>query len=35
MKDIDELNYDKDYEQAKRIAERNELAIYLWENYIE
>ncbi|KAL8645769.1 MAG: hypothetical protein Q9226_007151 [Calogaya cf. arnoldii] len=33
--DIDELNYDKDYEQAKRIAERNELAIYLWENYIE
>ncbi|KAL8897813.1 MAG: hypothetical protein Q9192_002402 [Flavoplaca navasiana] len=33
--DIDELNLDKDYENAKRIAERNELAIYLWENYIE
>ncbi|KAL8844126.1 MAG: hypothetical protein Q9176_001532 [Flavoplaca citrina] len=33
--EIDELNLDKDYENAKRIAERNELAIYLWENYIE
>ncbi|KAL8773912.1 MAG: hypothetical protein Q9209_001342 [Squamulea sp. 1 TL-2023] len=33
--DIDELNYDKDFETAKRSAERNELAIYLWENYIE
>ncbi|KAL8922772.1 MAG: hypothetical protein Q9172_003449, partial [Xanthocarpia lactea] len=33
--DVDELNIDKDYENAKRIAERNELAIYLWENYIE
>ncbi|KAI4267445.1 MAG: hypothetical protein LQ337_008344 [Flavoplaca oasis] len=33
--DIDELNHDKEYENAKRIAERNELAIYLWENYIE
>lgn len=34
-KDVDELMSDKAYEHAKRIAERNELAIYLWENYIE
>ncbi|KAL8994959.1 MAG: hypothetical protein Q9169_005224 [Polycauliona sp. 2 TL-2023] len=33
--DVDELNYDKDLDFAKRVAERNELAIYLWENYIE
>ncbi|KAL8946932.1 MAG: hypothetical protein Q9222_006735 [Ikaeria aurantiellina] len=34
-RDTDELDYDKDLEYAKRVAERAELAIYLWENYIE
>ncbi|KAI4242663.1 MAG: hypothetical protein L6R40_003884 [Gallowayella cf. fulva] len=33
--DEDVLNYDREVENAKRIAERAELAIYLWENYIE
>ncbi|KAL8808860.1 MAG: hypothetical protein Q9200_003942 [Gallowayella weberi] len=33
--DTDELTYDKELENAKRAAERAELAIYLWENYIE
>ncbi|KAI4096168.1 MAG: hypothetical protein LQ344_001231 [Seirophora lacunosa] len=33
--DADELDYDKELEIAKHLAERAELAIYLWENYIE
>ncbi|KAL8806972.1 MAG: hypothetical protein Q9182_000953 [Xanthomendoza sp. 2 TL-2023] len=33
--DTDELNNDTELENAKRAAERAELAIYLWENYIE
>ncbi|KAL8903630.1 MAG: hypothetical protein Q9207_003805, partial [Kuettlingeria erythrocarpa] len=33
--DVDAFDHDKDLEQAKHAAERAELAIYLWENYIE
>ncbi|KAL8717853.1 MAG: hypothetical protein Q9225_004939 [Loekoesia sp. 1 TL-2023] len=33
--EVDDLDYDKDIEHAKHMAERAELAIYLWENYIE
>lgn len=33
--DVDELDSDKELENAKHMAERCELAIYLWENYIE
>ncbi|KAL9022133.1 MAG: hypothetical protein Q9185_000751 [Variospora sp. 1 TL-2023] len=33
--DVDELDYDKELETAKHLAERAELAVYLWENYIE
>ncbi|KAL8944947.1 MAG: hypothetical protein Q9216_000108 [Gyalolechia sp. 2 TL-2023] len=33
--DVDELDSDKELEHAKHMAERAELAIYLWENYIE
>ncbi|KAI4203927.1 MAG: hypothetical protein LQ350_001549 [Teloschistes chrysophthalmus] len=33
--DMDSLTYDKEAEIAKRDRERAELAIYLWENYIE
>ncbi|KAL8959647.1 MAG: hypothetical protein Q9193_003527, partial [Seirophora villosa] len=34
LQDADELDYDKELETAKHLAERAELAIYLWENYI-
>ncbi|KAL8996148.1 MAG: hypothetical protein Q9188_006635 [Gyalolechia gomerana] len=33
--EVDELDSDKELEHAKHMAERAELAIYLWENYIE
>ncbi|KAL8933811.1 MAG: hypothetical protein Q9211_005572, partial [Gyalolechia sp. 1 TL-2023] len=33
--ELDELDSDKELEYAKHMAERAELAIYLWENYIE
>ncbi|KAL8729225.1 MAG: hypothetical protein Q9166_004846 [cf. Caloplaca sp. 2 TL-2023] len=33
--DTDAVDYDKDLEHGKRVAERAELAIYLWENYVE
>ncbi|KAL8693098.1 MAG: hypothetical protein Q9218_002022, partial [Villophora microphyllina] len=32
---VNKLDYDRDFELAKRDAERAELAVYLWENYIE
>ncbi|KAL8834660.1 MAG: hypothetical protein Q9170_003662, partial [Blastenia crenularia] len=32
--EADELNYDKELENAKHASERAELAVYLWENYI-
>ncbi|KAL8966933.1 MAG: hypothetical protein Q9197_005711, partial [Variospora fuerteventurae] len=34
LQDVDELDYDKELETAKHLAERAELAVYLWENYI-
>lgn len=35
LQEVDELDSDKELENAKHMAERAELAIYLWENYIE
>ncbi|KAL8637306.1 MAG: hypothetical protein Q9228_005412, partial [Teloschistes exilis] len=33
--DLDSMTYDKEAEMATRDKERAELAVYLWENYIE